>query len=68
MKRVICDSGLAGYQGFLQDNYGNYEQYLTYTTIYGVHTRLGYDTPLAAWKANPIIRGSVEPSDFRKVT
>ena len=35
--------------------------------MYGLHTRLGYKTIVGAWRANPVVQGSVDPSDFRVV-
>jgi hypothetical protein len=65
--KTICQSGLTGYQCNLQDNYDDYEQFVHFSRMYNLHGRLGYRTPMAAWKANPVIQGSVEPSDFRKI-
>jgi hypothetical protein len=56
-----------GWQEKLRDGYANYEEFERYAETYGLHTRLGYKTPRGAWKANPTVQGSVEPSDFRKV-
>ena len=66
-KRVKCRSGLTGYQCRLRENYRDLEEFVSYAETYGLHTRLGYKTPQAAWKANPMIQGSVDPNDFRKV-
>ena len=67
MKRVICKSGLQGYQEKLRTAYSNFAEFKAYSDTYGLATQLGYKTPEAAWKANPTIQGSIEPSDFRKV-
>jgi len=68
MKKVICKSGLRGYQSKLQDGYANFEEFKAFSDTYGLAKRLGYKNAKTAWKANPTIQGSIEPSDFRKVT
>ena len=65
--RVKCKSGIMGWQCNLQDNYADFEDFKMYADLWGLHTRLGYKTPKSAWKANPLIQGSVIPGDFRKV-
>ncbi len=51
----------------LRSNYKNFEEFAVYSEIYGLHTRLGYRTPEEAWEANPLIQGSVNPEDFKRV-
>jgi len=51
----------------LQDNYESLEEFKVYAETYGLHDRLGYPTPEAAWIANPWVQGSVNPGDFKKV-
>jgi hypothetical protein len=65
--RVNCRSGLEGWQCPLQDNYDNFEEWAAYAEMYGLHRKLGFQTPLTAWNANPIIQGSVEPTDFCRI-
>ena len=67
MKQVKCKSGLTGYQCRLQENYSDFEEFEAYSETYAVTKRLGYESAQAAWEANPIIQGSVEPSDLRVV-
>jgi len=67
MKRKICPSGIEGWTGPLQQNYALFEEFERHCETYGLHTRLGYKTPEDAWKANPTIQGSVNPSDFSRV-
>jgi hypothetical protein len=67
MKRVTCKSGLEGWQARLQENYTGLEEFERYCELYGLHRRLGYRSPAAAWKANPLVQGSVNPKDFRRV-
>lgn len=65
--QIKFESGGMGWRGRLQENYTNFAEFKTYAKIYGLHTRLGFENPKAAWKANPLIEGSVNPSDFRLV-
>jgi len=67
MAKVICKSGLEGWQNRLQENYSSFEEFKAWADCWGIHTRLGYKTIRGAWKANPMVQGSVIPSDFRKV-
>lgn len=67
MKKVKCSSGLVGLQYKFQDSYASFEEFAQYAEIYNLHKRLGYRTILGAWKSNPTVQSSVEPSDFRKV-
>ncbi len=56
-----------GSQGKLQAGYDSFEEFEGYCEIYNIHSRLGFKTPKAAWKANPLVRLSVEPSDLEVV-
>lgn len=67
MDRVICDSGLTGWRARLRESYGDYRTFLIYCRTHDIHGRLGYDTPQEAWRANPLVRGSVRPEDLRRV-
>ena len=67
MKRVICKSGLSGWRARIQENYSCFAEFKSYSVNYGLHTRLGYKSLKALWIANPLVEGSVNPSDFRKV-
>jgi hypothetical protein len=51
----------------LQKNYASFEEWESYSEVYGLAKRLGFKTPRAAWEANPLIQGSVNPSDFKVV-
>jgi len=66
-KQVKCQSGVQGWQCHLQENYPSFGDFQHYAELYGLHTRLGYDSPWEAWRTNPLIQGSVNPTDFRKV-
>lgn len=67
MKRVTCKSGLKGTRVRLRKLYDSFAEFESFATMYGLHTRLGYDTPEKAWKANPTIEYSVDPTDYRKI-
>lgn len=65
---VKAQSGLEGWRARLRTNYENsYETFEQFDGIYNIAHRLGYSSRSAAWNANPVIEGSVNPSDFRKV-
>ncbi len=66
-KQVRCKSGLMGWQNKLQANYAKFTEFQTYDEIYGLAKRLGYKSAAAAWKANPTIQGSTNPSDYCRV-
>ena len=68
MKRVICKSGIKGWQMRIRKAYASCEEFISYATTYGLHTRLGFETPEAAWEANPLIQGSVIPADYCTIT
>jgi len=67
MKQVKCNSGLTGWQCNLRENYNSYSEFKSYSDSYGISERLGYKSAKKAWDENPIIQGSVNPSDLRKV-
>ena len=67
MRQVTCKSGLKGSEGRLQKRYDNFEEFKGYSAAFGLAKRLGFRTAADAWKANPIVQSSVEPSDFCKV-
>jgi hypothetical protein len=64
MKRVICQSGLSGWQCHLRKNYGSLRNFKKYAETYGLLERLGFSSCEEAWKKNPIIEGSVNSEDF----
>lgn len=49
----------------LQNEYSNLEEFKQYSDIYSLAERLGYKNAEEAWNNNPIIQGSVNPSDFK---
>lgn len=64
MKRVKCKSGIVGWQCKLQFVYISYEEWESYSEVYGLADRLGYASPREAWEANPVVRGSVNLEDY----
>jgi hypothetical protein len=67
MKRVKCKSGIEGWQERLKFLYADFAEFKHYADLYKLHKKLGYRTPKAAWDNNPLVEGSVNPSDYRKV-
>jgi hypothetical protein len=67
MKTVICNSGLKGWQCNLQENYSSFDEFKSYSKMYNLAKKLGYTSMKKAWNENPIIQGSTNPLDFRKV-
>ena len=68
IKQVKCKSGLMGWQTKLQNNYANFEEFQSYSENYGISKKLGFSSDMKAWKANPVIQGSVNRSDFKIVS
>lgn len=64
-KPCKCKSGLTGWCGELRGQYRSYEEFADYAEIYGLPARLGFDSAEAAWAANPVVEGSVNPADYR---
>lgn len=67
MRRVKCKSGISGWQDKLQKVYDSFREFVFYDTRYSISERLGYISARDAWKANPLIQGSVIPSDLMVV-
>jgi hypothetical protein len=67
MKIVTCRSKVKGWQARLHEVYKDYEEFEMYCDTYGIATRLGYSSPEIAWEFNPLIEGSVNPSDLQVV-
>ena len=65
MRRIKCDSGLIGWQAKLRSVYRNLSEFIAYDNAHGIASRIGFDSPQEAWKANPLIQGSVNPGDLR---
>ena len=65
--KVKCKSGHIGWRAKLQENYSNFSEFEAYSSTYGIASSLGYKTAKGAWRANPLIEGSVIPEDLRRV-
>jgi len=58
----------AMWQSTLHENYDDdFGQWLAYSDMYGLAARLGYATAEEAWRANPTVQGSTDPTDFKVV-
>ena len=55
------------WQDHLQNVYSDKEEWLEYDKIYNLAKRLGYKNPYRAWYDNPIIQGSTNPKEYKKV-
>jgi hypothetical protein len=53
--------------GRLQRQYTDFEEFAVYDGMYGLARRLGFDSAEEAWEANPLITGSTEPGDYRRI-
>ena len=67
-RKVTCSSGITGWECRLQNNYDSFEQFKDYDEIFSLSTRLGYPNSRRAWDSNPVVQGSTNPSDFRKIS
>jgi len=67
MRRVRCRSGLMGWQERLQKVYGSLQSFRQWNSLYGIAKRLGFRSAVSAWRANPVVRGSVSPTDLEVV-
>jgi hypothetical protein len=65
--KVKCISGISGWQHRLRKVYNSKAEFFRYCSVFHNHIRLGFSTPEKAWQKNPVIQGSVIPSDYRKV-
>ena len=67
MRKTKCKSGMFGWKTRLQKSYESIEEFEYYSEVYGIHSRLGFKSAKEAWDANPIVRGSIIPSDLEVV-
>ena len=63
----LDEEELNEWKGKLRNEYADFEEFKRYCEVYNNHKRLGFETPEEAWKANPIVSGSTDPSDYKKV-
>lgn len=66
-RRVVCRSGLKGWRCRLRKNYSSFEEFEAYNRSYNLAGRLGYKSAVTAWRYNPVVEGSTDPGDYRKV-
>lgn len=59
-RKLWCDK--------LRNVYSDFAEFETYCEIYGVHARLGYESPAEAWDANPTVQGSANPADYGRAS
>ena len=64
---VKCKSGLHGWQGRLHEVYNSLDEFEAYCNLRQIHIRLGFTSITRCWEANPVVQGSVNPSDLRRV-
>ncbi len=67
MKKIITKTGYVGWQERLQMVYKNYEEFCYFARVYNIHERLGFHTIKGCWHSNPLVQGSTNPKDFRRV-
>jgi len=63
--RIKAQSGIDGWRCRLQENYLSLETWEAYSEMYGLASRLEFKSAEVAWHLNPVVEGSVIPSDFR---
>ena len=63
-KKIICKSGLTGWQMKLQKSYNDINEFSVFCGLYNIHKRLGFKTIKSAWETNPMIQGSILPTDL----
>jgi len=66
--KVICKSGIKGWQLKLRTVYNSLKELQAYDSNYNIASRLGYSTANKAWEDNPTIQGSINPSDLCKIS
>lgn len=64
---VKCKSGLRGWQGRLKEVYKNFDEFEAWCETHGIHVRLGFGDMRQCWLKNPVVQGSVNPADLRRV-
>jgi hypothetical protein len=57
-----------GWRSKLQKVYSGFEEFEAYSEMYALSERLGYISAEDAWAANPTVQGSVNPSDYKRVS
>jgi hypothetical protein len=55
------------WKGKLRDQYASFEEFKSYNNIYNLANRLGFKSVEEAWRVNPTISGSVNPTDYKRI-
>lgn len=64
-KRLAVNNYVArGWHDKLRNVYANKEEWIAYAEMYGLHKKLGFDTPEEAWDENPHIKGGTDPGEY----
>lgn len=66
-KQAQLPSGRTGWRGRLHEVYSSLDEWEAYSEMYGLAERFGYANPHDAWEDNPLLEGSTNPDDSRKV-
>jgi hypothetical protein len=61
---ALNGSKQAMWKSKLQEVYSNFEEFQSYSEMYGLAERLGFQSAEEAWQANPTVQGSVDPADY----
>lgn len=63
--RCRCKSGVMGWRTRIKNNYSSFKEFLGYCEFFGIHKTFGFKSAEGLWKKNPVVEGSINPSDFR---
>ncbi len=66
--RVRTQSGIWGWRSRLRTQYSGFPEFNRNNQYFNLAARLSYETATDAWLANPVIEGSTNPSDYRRVS
>jgi len=53
--------------GRLQAQYADFDEFVAYDEMYGLAERLGYASAEEAWEDNPMVAGSTNPAEYRRI-
>lgn len=67
MRTIRAKSGIKGWQDKLQKVYKSFEEFESFCKYYNIHKRIGFKTIKGAWRTNPTMQGSVNPSDLKRI-
>lgn len=60
-------SNRTAWKARLQKEYEDFEEFSHYDEIYHLAERLGFDSAEEAWEANPMVSGSTNPADYKRI-